>query len=117
MRVMESLLNGSPPFRQDEPLGKGFHSFASGAFSPRPAGVLGRALAADLAAASALAVASALAFALLTLGGAGVISNAGALSLIRTLTSPPLTSLPNNSSSASGCLIFSCTRRAIGRAP
>src|SRR6266568_4495339 len=45
---------------------------------------------------------------LATLGGAGVISNDGALSLIRTLTSPPLTSLPNSNSSASGCLIFSC---------
>src|SRR4051812_49201909 len=52
-----------------------------------------------------------------TLGGAGAISNDGALSLIRTLTSPPLTSLPNSSSSASGCLIFSCSSRPIGRAP
>ena len=47
----------------------------------------------------------------------GVISNAGAPSLIWTLTSPPSTSLPNNSSSARGCLIFSCTSRCIGRAP
>ena len=32
-------------------------------------------------------------------------------------TSPPSASLPNNSSSASGCLIFSWIRRPIGRAP
>src|SRR5207248_10897223 len=59
----------------------------------------------------------ALTLVLVALGAAGTISNAGALSLIRTLTSPPLTSLPNSNSSASGCLIFSCTSRPIGRAP
>jgi hypothetical protein len=51
------------------------------------------------------------------LGGAGMISKVGAFSLIRTFTSPPWTSLPNSSSAASGCLIYSCTSRPIGRAP
>ncbi len=49
----------------------------------------------------------ALLFGLTALGGAGAISKVGWFSLIRTLTSPPSTSFPNNSSSASGCLIFS----------
>lgn len=40
-------------------------------------------------------------------GGAGVISNASALSFKWMLTSPPFTSLPNSNSSANGCLIFS----------
>src|SRR5438445_68636 len=75
-------------------------------------------LAYSAAGASPLAFALAdLAFAFDGLGAAGTISNAGALSLMRTLTSPPLTSLPNSNSSASGCLIFSWTRRPIGRAP
>src|SRR6185369_4637864 len=67
--------------------------------------------------ASALGLAALPFLPLAALRGAGVISNDGALSLIRTLTSPPLTSLPNSNSSASGCLIFSCTSRAMGRAP
>ena len=52
-----------------------------------------------------------------TFGAAGVSSNAGASSLMLTCTSPPLASLPNSSSSASGCLILSWINRAIGRAP
>src|SRR5207237_3185623 len=47
--------------------------------------------------------------ALAAFGAARVISNDGALSLMRTLTSPPLTNLPNSNSSASDCLIFSRT--------
>ncbi|PAV73533.1 hypothetical protein WR25_04746 [Diploscapter pachys] len=50
-------------------------------------------------------------------GAAGSIANDSAPSFIFTVTSPPWTSLPNSSSSASGCFIFSWIRRPIGRAP
>ena len=50
-------------------------------------------------------------------GAAAMISKAGWSSLMWTRTSPPFTSLPNRSSSASGRLIVSWITRASGRAP
>src|SRR5690606_31880524 len=49
--------------------------------------------------------------------GSACTSSTISPSTTSTPTRPPLTSLPNSSSSASGRLILSCSRRAIGRAP
>src|SRR3546814_17080234 len=57
---------------------------------------------------------------LLAFGGAGVISQASGLPTLAsspvflfTLTSPPWPSLPKSSSSARGCLFFSCDRKRV----